>query len=117
MSHPHGHTHHPGLPILQLHASHIGWHSIDHPLRATLIVASSLVGLALLGLTGRELPVVPSPSSLLPASRVAATQAARGPAPELPREWRYEVEAVDVGYMYGEHAGAPSVDQMYRTRY
>jgi len=53
MSHSHGHTHHPGYPILHLHAPHIGWHSVEHPLRVTLIVASAMVGLALLGLAGK----------------------------------------------------------------
>jgi len=116
MSHSHGHTHHPGYPILHLHAPHIGWHSAEHPLRVTLIVASALVGLALLGIAGRELPMLPSLSSLLPASGSVATQAVRGPAAALPREWRYEIKAHDVEFMYGRHAHAPSTDQMFRTR-
>jgi hypothetical protein len=117
MSHSHGHTHHLGFPVLHLHSPHIGWHSIEHPLRATLVVVSALVGLALLGLTAGELPVLPSISSLWPASAPVETGAVQWPTRELPREWRYELKAVDVEGMYGEHAKAPSVDQMYRTRH
>jgi hypothetical protein len=117
MSRTHGHTHHLGLPVLHLHSPHFGWHTIEHPLRATLVVASALVGVALLGLTARGLPALPPLSTLLPASALVETGAVPWTTRELPREWRYEIEAVDVESMYGARAQAPSVAPMYRTRY
>jgi hypothetical protein len=117
MSRSHGHAHHLGYPVLHRHAPHIGWHEIDHPLRSSLIAASVVSALAVLGLLAEQLPALPSPASLLPASAPPEVEAARGPIPELPREWQYEIKPVDVEAMYVRRAQAPSVDQMHRTRH
>jgi hypothetical protein len=117
MSPSHGHALHLGYPVLHLHAPHVGWNEIGHPLRASLFVASAVIALALLGVAAKQLPALPSPASLLPASASPELEAVRGPIRELPREWQYEIEAVHVEHMYGVRAQAPSVDQMYRTRY
>jgi hypothetical protein len=116
MSHSHGHAHRLGYPVLHQHAPQVGWSEIEHPLRSSLLAASGVIVLALLGAVAKQLPALPLPASLLPASASLEVEAVRAPIRELPREWQYEIQAVDVEPMYGRRAQAPSADQMYRTR-
>lgn len=115
MSHSHGHALHVGYPVLHRHSPHLEWHEIEHPLRAAL-VASALLAVAMVGISARGLPALPSLASLLPAA-APAVQAPRGPIRDLPREWRYEIPAVDLGRMVAPNARGPDVDQMFRTRF
>jgi hypothetical protein len=109
----HWHAPHVQVPHLHVHAPHLDWHDLEHPLRAAvaavaLMAAMSVAGAGLYSVNGiSQLPLSGFTTS-------AAEPSVTWPSRELPREWRWERKAVSFDHMYGAHARGPSVDDMVR---
>jgi hypothetical protein len=100
---------HPGIPVVRIHSPHVDWHHLQHPARAALATAATLVALGIGAAFASELaPVIEG------AMEDTAAPAVHWQQPELPREWRLQPKPVRFDHMYGSKAKAPSVDHMFR---
>jgi hypothetical protein len=84
------------------------WHTIERSLRASLLVALGVVVGFLLATTA-----VPHLRSAAEAVH-ASTQVVQPRTPELPREWRWERDAVSFDDMYRPGTRSPGLAPMYR---
>lgn len=100
------HHHHLSLPHFHIHSPHVEWQELEHPIRATLLVATCALTLAVGAVAVRE-----SPGLLERATPVAATALERV---DLTRHYRpRQGRPAHFEHMYGGHAAPRDVRSMY----
>ncbi|MDJ0847278.1 MAG: hypothetical protein QNK04_02745 [Myxococcota bacterium] len=102
---------HPHLPVphFHIHAPHVEWQDIQHPIRALALTA--VIGLtAAVGIqVARD---VPPAAKSLQFEAVAFWETLQPPI--VPSAARYRGQDLSVDYMYGRNVKERSLDDMYR---
>jgi hypothetical protein len=102
---------HVNVPVIHLHSPHVEWHEVMHPARAALASAAGVTAFAAL------VASTPLPSVFASSAQPTATAASQAWMPkELPREWRWQRQAVTFDHMHRDGGGGSGIDSMYSAR-